>query len=452
VKVSFALVAAVCFTAPQVLGQEIPDTNEVSVKDELEQLKAVVAGMQESATEQYGYVDFLRKIKISGYVQAQFRLTDLPGAPANFSGGAFPTYSNKVFQVRRGRIKVNYDNVLTQAVLQMDFVPSGFTLKDAFLSITEPWLQSVGLQIGVFDRPFGYEISFSSGWRETPERSRIFQTLFPGERDLGAKLFFAPQLGNLTWLRADVGIFNGSGANTSEFDNFKDFIGRVAVQMPFDDIGAELDLGISGYLGHVRNNTKFLWQSGVGQSGERGFFVDSTITNLGSGVRRKYFGLDAQFYYDVTNIGGLTLRGEFISGHQPGIAGSTTSTISPSTQPTGALYRRNFNGWYLSLVQNIGNEHQVLLKYDVYDPNTDVGAGDFSSTNNLTAADIKFGTLGLGYVYHWDGNVKFVLYYEFVNNEKLLATKVAGNPALAVFSDNVRDNVFTFRVQYRFPN
>ncbi len=60
------------------------------------------------------------------------------------------------------------------------------SIKDAYLRFSAPWLKNaVALKGGVYDRPFGFEISYSSSSRESPERSRIFQVLFPGERDLG---------------------------------------------------------------------------------------------------------------------------------------------------------------------------------------------------------------------------------------------------------------------------
>lgn len=449
--------AMVMYISTMTLAQQAEQDS--SLRDEVEHLKAVVEGLQESSTEYQGIVEQLRKIKISGYMQTQFRWTDVNGTLSPFSGGNFPTNSNKVFQVRRGRIKINYDNVLTQFVLQFDAVPTGLSIKDAFLSITDPWMQSFGLQMGVFDRPFGYEISFSSNMRESPERSRMFQTLFPGERDLGAKLYFAPQLGDLTWLRADVGIFNGTGANANEFDSFKDVIGRVGAQFPFEDIGAEIDIGVSGYFGNVRNNTKYLWTSGEVFPGVKGFVVDSSLSNLGDGMSRRYVGVDAQFYYDVPYIGGLALRAEYITGKQPGgseliaptsSSGRSQTTVSPASQPTGPLYLRTFAGWYVNLVQNIGNSHQVMAKYDVYDPNVDVGKGELFESSNLSPADLKYSTLGFGYTYHWDGNIKFILYYEIVENERV--TPVSGSSAtLSPYFKDVRDNVLTFRIQYRFP-
>jgi hypothetical protein len=453
----------VCMLPEMVFGQK---EEEAAVNEELENIKAIVDGLNESAIEYRNYVDALRKIKISGYLQTQWRLTDLDGTAAQFSGGNFPANVKNQLQVRRGRVKVAYDNVLTQFVTEVDIVPTGLSLRDAYLMVTEPWMQSFGLQSGVFYRPFGYETSFSSGVRESPEQSRMFQTLLPGERDLGAVVFFAPQLGSLNFLRADIGVFNGAGVNANEFDNFKDFIGRVTVQLPFDEIGAALDLGVSGYFGNVRNNTKYLWTSGEISPGIKGFVVDSSLVNQSAGVARKYVGMEAQFYYDVPLLGGMALRAELITGVQPGTSdsvrngtsstspispqGKSLTTVSPAVQTLGPVYKRNFLGWYLNLVQNIGNRDQVIIKYDVYDPNTDVSAGDFSAQGNLSPADIKYSTLGIGVIHHWDETVKFLVYYEFVKNERLNASAVAAKSSLVPFASDLRDNVFTFRVQYRF--
>jgi hypothetical protein len=428
---------------PQAQGQ-------APTKEQLDEIKGALDGLNESFAEYRGYVDALRKIKVTGYLQPQFRYTDLMNTPfsiGGFSGGAFPANTKNHFQVRRGRLKFNYDNTLTQFVIQIDAIQTGFTTKDAYLSVIEPWTKSVGLQIGIFDRPFGYEISYSSGSRETPERSRLYQTLFPGERELGAKLFYAPQTGPLSFLRADVGVFNGSGPTANEFDNFKDVIGHVAAQFPFPDDGIALDLGVSGYLGNVRSNSRDIFMNGDVAPGVRGFIKSSDTTNFSAGLARTYLGVDAQFYYDVPSIGGLILRGEYVFGTQPG---TSSSTSSPAAQPATALYKRNFSGYYLSLIQNIGNDDQVIVKYDVYDPNSDVAAGDFVRASNLTVADIKYSTLGLGLVHYWDANVKFVLYYELVGNEALTAANLATTSSLFPYTDDVRDNVLTFRVQYRF--
>ena len=61
--------------------------------------------------------------------------------------------------------------------------------------------------------------------------------------------------------------------------------------------------------------------------------------------------------------------------------------------------------------------------------------------SNLSAADVKYSTLGLGLVYKWDNNVKITAYYAMVQNE---------NTLLKGYTHDTPDNVFTLRVQYKF--
>ncbi|MFH1196433.1 MAG: porin, partial [bacterium] len=95
-------------------------------------------------------------------------------------------------------------------------------------------------------------------------------------------------------------------------------------------------------------------------------------------------------------------------------------------------------------VQNLGETNQLVVKYDVYDPNKDVSGDEIgqSSGAKLTAGDLKYSTLALGLVHYWSENVKFVLYYDMVQNEK--------SANLSAYKEDLKDNVVTFRVQYKF--
>jgi hypothetical protein len=445
-RLILAVVAVIWLLPALVPAQE----SAPATREQLEEVKGALDGLNESFAEYRGYVDALRKIKITGYLQTQFRYTDMINTPwtvGNFSGGAFPANTKNVFQVRRGRLKFNYDNTLTQFVIQGDFINTGFTLKDAYLIVMDPWTKSFGVQAGVFDRPFGYEISFSSSNRETPERSRLFQTLFPGERDLGAKLIIAPQTGAFTNFRLDLGLFNGVGPNANEVDNFKDLAGHLGYQIPFEEANAELDLGVSGYFGNVRSASKYIYGIADPGTGVKKFVVDSTGTNLSAGVARTYFGVDAQLYLNVLPFGGTILRGEYLAGKQPG---TLSSNASLQAAITGDVAKRSFNGFYACLVQNLGTRDQIVVKYDVLKPNTDVAVSDFRTGTNLTSADITFNTLGLGYVHYLDDNVKVVLYYELIANQQLDPALLATSSSLYPYTNDVRDNVLTVRMQYKF--
>jgi phosphate-selective porin len=424
------------------------DSSNIATKDKVEELKGSIDGINETVTEMKNTLDALKKIKISGYIQAQYQIADTEATSAytlgNFSGGSFPNYVNSRFQVRRGRFKINYDNDLTQYVVQVDITQNGVGIKDAFLSVKEPWYRTVILTAGVFDRPFGFEISYSSNSRETPERSRMYQTLFPGERELGAKIELISENEKWNWLNVKAGFFNGVLSNANENDSKKDFIGRVGVQLPFYEQNMEIDGGVSLYAGNVRSNSAEIY-SNVNSSTKK-FSRDSSATNIRKYFSRNYVGVDAQLYYDLPVIGGFSIRGEFISGKQPSTS-TSNSFYNPGAMVT-PLYERNFFGYYINYVQNIGISNQFLLKYDVFDPNKGVDGNDIgASGSNLETGDIKYSTFGIGWIYHWDANVKFVFYKDFVSNEKVNS---AATGSLVPFKNDVKDDVLTLRMQYKF--
>jgi hypothetical protein len=107
------------------------------------------------------------------------------------------------------------------------------------------------------------------------------------------------------------------------------------------------------------------------------------------------------------------------------------------------FYVRKFNGAFLVFLQNIvSSKHQLGVKLDWYDPNTQVSGKQIGlAGSNLNAADIKFTTLGFGYLYYWNEHLKLTLWYDRVWNESTL---------LSGYTDDVSDNVFTARVQFRF--
>ena len=207
-------------------------------------------------------IELIKRLKITGYIQAQWQLADTAGAVTPYSGGAFPIATDNRFAIRRGRIKFTYENELSTYVLQIDATEKGVVLKDAYVAVKDPWAQFVTLTAGVFNRPFGYEITYSSSARETPERARIFQNLFPGERDLGAMITLQPKKGTrYDWIKLDAGLFTGNGIN-SEFDTKKDFIGHLYFAKANKSETIKFGGGISYYNGGVYQGTKYIYTPG----------------------------------------------------------------------------------------------------------------------------------------------------------------------------------------------
>lgn len=413
--------------------------DSVDVEKKVKEIESKIVVLEESSAAASGTMPKLKGTKISGYVQAQYRRGDTLVDPdgfsiGGFSGGTLPENTQQQMQLRRARLKVKYKGNLSEAVIQLDCAPKGVSIKDAYLKFYEPWIKTVGLQAGVFDRPFGFEIGYSSSRRESPERSRVIQSLFPKERDLGAALVVSPHPdmmpAALNVFNFKGGLFTGNGIK-AESDNNLDFIGRFGVALPFTSINLAFDAGASLYYGAItaRNDTAFEIENND---------WTSTAGNAGDDFRRVYYGGDAQVYYDLPVIGGSSLRGEFVTGEQPSTAGSSKSPKS-SDPFSDAVYQRKVRGYYAMYVQNLGPYLQTVVKYDSYDPNTELEGDEVD-----LVSDLSYTTLGLGLIYHWDANIKFVGYYDMVSNE------LSENAGAGSYDTNLSDDVFTFRIQYKF--
>lgn len=372
----------------------------------------------------------LKRLKITGYIQAQAVLSD----SSSFGSGA-NTY-DKNFQLRRGRIKFAYQATpWSQYVMQFDVTEGGFKTKDIYAKFTDPYTKALTLTAGVFNRAFGYEIEYSSSNRESPERSRFTTTLFPNERELGAMLTIqAPKTSRWNFIKMDLALLSGNSI-AAETDKFKDFLGRINFNKSFMDEVLKLSGGASYYWGGNANPTAANYAVGE-WAGVKGFYKYDVA--LSSRAIREISGIDFQATL-ASNIGLSTLRGEYVWGREPG---TSTSSTGPTAAYTTDVYNRQVSGFYAYFVQNIGqSRHSIVVKYDIYDPNTKLAGTDINATNGCSAADVKYNTVGLGYTLRLDDNTKIVVYYDKVMNE---TTGVKG------YTQDRKDNLLTLRLQYKF--
>jgi len=320
----------------------------------VEKLEGNLESLDEKVTDTQRVLEKLNRLKISGYVIAQY--VNDQSSKNELSGG--DTRNKDQFSVREARLKFTYQlNPTSRLVVQPDFSGSGVTLKDGYLELTEPWTKwHHTLTAGQFNWPFGFEIAYSSTVRELPERSRVIRTLFPGERDRGVQVSGTGLAGNF---RYEAAIVNGTGTQESfDFNKRKDFVGHVRYSL-----GA-VDLGVSLY---------------------RGADLVATSTNPeGVEFTKDRTGGDIQW---TTPIQGLGFRAEYVQGTQPPDNGTTLTRAS------------DVDGWYLYAIQRIGTRHQFAVRLDEYDPDT-------RATGDATR------TLGASYTLQWDANSKVMLAYE----------------------------------------
>lgn len=382
-------------------------------------------------------------LKISGYLQFQYQKAQEKGAPS-FSGGDFSNEVDNRFMIRRGRFKFDRVDEYTNIVFQLDATQDGVSLRDAFIQVKDPKWNMFTLTAGQFTKPFGYVLSYSSANREFPERPRLHQTLLPSERDLGAML--AIKIPQLPFLNYEIGFFNGSGLNAKDYDSKKDL--STTLSFNFKELRTDWNLafGLSYYNGFVRSETNTLFKNGF-NNGQKGFIAETATGHVGSYAPRRYHGLNLQTDFK-TGWGQTYLKAELISGTQPGQASSEMITAAQASRSLGAqaltdLYNRKFTGYFIWLIQEIPHTQlQWIASFDSYDPNTFVKGSQIGKPgSNTSSGDIRFNTLGAGLVYYLSKQVKFTTYYERPVNE---STSLTG------YTQDLRDDLFTLRAQYRF--
>lgn len=375
-----------------------------------------------------------KNFKFSGYIQTQFQYGE---ENASLKVGGPNENKDQNFSrigIRRGRLKFTYEKGIVAGVFQIDATEKGLGLKDAYLNIKDPWLKSMSLKAGVFDRPFGYEISYSSSQRESPERSTIFQTLFPEERDLGLMLTLqAPKSSPWSKLKLEAGLFAGNGIKM-ETDNRKDFIGHLSVNHTVKDY-LKIGAGLSYYYGGVYQGSQNVYSLK-----DDVFIVNKDSSNIGKYAKREYFGLDIQLVA-LSKIGSTKLTSEYLMGTQPG-SNKDSKSPNAATLPTSDTYIRKFNGGYVMLTQDFGKlPLSGVVKYDWYNPNRQVSK-DKIGVNNTSKSDIAYNTIGMGVLWKATSSIRIQAHYDIVNNE------ITKN--IADYSMNRKDNVFTLRFQYKF--
>jgi hypothetical protein len=383
-------------------------------------------------------------VRIGGYIQPQWQTIETQGGK-NFDGGDFAPDADNRFMIRRGRIKFEYarfnetNQPSVHFVFQFDGTERGVFIRDFWGRYYENKYQLFSITAGMFARPFGYELNLGSPDRESPERGRMSQILMKTERDLGAMISFEPRKKNhpLRNIKLDIGLFNGQGLTaTTDYDNYKDLIARLSLK-PIT-LGKKLFLsaGISYLNGGWLQKNAVRYEVVNTTNGKDFVPLAGDYTN--KKAPRKYYGGDAQLKLK-TKAGFTELRAEYWAGTQSATA-STTET--PATLLTEPIYIRKFDGAYFYLLSNVFNpHHQLGIKLDWYDPNTQLNAADIGKNNSISSTNIKYTTLGFGYINYINENLKLLLWYEIVTNEKT---------NLALYTTDIKDNIFTCRMQFRF--
>jgi len=353
----------------------------------------------------------LTKIKVSGYVQAQWE---------NYGKDLVKTNDpTNNFYIRRARVKFTYEALDgVKFVIQPDFSTGNISLKDAYAVVNIPKLKDFTLWAGQFNRP-DYEVEYSSSQREVLERSRFIRAIYPGEREIGVKLEYT---GSKIPLKFQLMAMNGNftGAQAKDYDSKKDLMGRLVYSVKLPGAGIGIDLGPNFYYGgnRAKTNPYILRSDGVADS-----------INVGDYLNKKWIGGEIQIFADI--LGGLAIKGEYAAGVNS-TASTIASTATMAQMKADPNKLKNFSGYYIYFIKNIGPKNQFIAKYDYYDPNTKL-SGD--AANN----ELYYKTLTLAWQYYLNDNIRLSLNYEMPDNE----TNATNNKDL-------KDNTLGIRIQAKF--
>ena len=410
-----------------------------SLKESIDAHSMKFEGLDERLAASDADLAKLTKIKVSGYIQAQYDMYDTWTA-AGAHGVSTSTGSASVtnsFFLRRARIKFSYEAADgVKFVLQPDFSFDKVSLKDAYVVLNDRWTKTFSLYVGQFDRP-NYEVEYSSGSMEMLERTKMAGILYPGEKELGAKLEANLETKYHFPLKLQLAVMNGNfnlGTTTNQVkdvDNNKDVMARAVYSVKMPNQGLGIDFGGHGYFG----KTEVL--PGSTLTGFTDINNAPLTVAIGDKLDKKWFGAEMQIFYDL--LGGMALKGEYISGKMSGVG--STSTYANYNGGFKIPGERNFSGYYATLIKNVGTSHQFIARYDVYDPNTKLAGNDV-----VNSSELKFSTLTFSWQYFFDENVKIVAGYALPTNEK---STNAGVGADFVNRDK-KDNQFSIRIQAKF--
>jgi hypothetical protein len=380
---------------------EGPASSDAALAVRLESVERQAQELDKARADTKAALDKAGKLKVSGYLQARYEWHqdsvngwDYTAKPTTSTPpGNAGTGSKTTFYVRRARVTTGYKGTNMEYLLQLEAAGDAATLKDAEAVFVDTWTPlHLRVSVGQFKYTFGYELQQSDTVREMPERSRMVQQLFAGERDRGLKV-----QGSYQWLRFQVALVNGNGVQDPVFkggkdeNSWKDVVGRVGFDL------TSLVGGVSGYYGanDVYNPSYNATTN-----------PDTNPLDL-KRYQRTRVGADVQGYLDVPSLGALSLRGEVIYSRDKNK--DYNGVLANSCQD------RIGWGWSLIAAQNLGNYLGAVVRVDGYDP---LLQGSFDSakcsgtSSYVAAGKDRVLTYGGGLMLFVSSNLKATLSYE----------------------------------------
>jgi hypothetical protein len=402
----------------------------------------------QALAEQKGLLAKLAKlgVAISGYVQVQYGQNQL--SQDQLQQGGTP-YNQDRFAVRRGRLRVNG----RWKYVRTDFELDASTTRGPTASVRRASVSGVlpsnvdgelpylMLTVGLSEIPFGLELQQGQDDILFLERTTGSLAFFPGPVDAGVKLeaAYGP-------LRAQVAVLNGAplddragGPNALDPTRAPDYVVRVGADAWAHDVlrvaGGVSFLSGTGFSPGSDATKPVLQWNDLDADGAIGAGELVSVAGRGAIPSQKFkrWAVGADLAFELkTRAGSTRLYGELV------VAQDLDRGLFVADPGKEGIDFRELS-WYAALLQDVTQYGFVGLRYDVYDPNSDLFD---ARRGRVVPKDASITTISPVLGVRWRGVGRLTFEYDLVRDK--LARDTRGVPK------DVANNQWTLRVQGRF--
>jgi hypothetical protein len=381
------------------------------------------------------------EVELDGYVQVQYEM-HADSSDQLRQGGA--TYNQDRFLVKRARLSLSRRWDFSGLYVELDGNTSGgpaFGVQRAEGSLFLPPPEGVKLPVieltaGLVKLPFGRETPESSRSRWFMERTTASRAFFPSEVDVGASLG-----GAWRFMRYSVGLFNGQPKGMPSFqlqdpNSSKDLLVRLGA-----DGKLSKRIKLSGSVSYLRGEgfhpgtdatkNQITWKD-INENGniDAGELTGSPGDAALPSENYDRWGVEADAQLSIeTLLGATTIFAEGVFA-----ANLDRGFFVADPAATGTEVREL--GWHVGVTQELSKYSLVGLRYDHYDPNSDLmdsRAGKLYPLNQ--SVDTMAFVAGLSL----PERARLVFEYDLIWDQ--LARSVVGTP------EDLDNNQWTLRLQ-----